>query len=152
MKQISLTQGKVALVSDEDFDYLNQFKWTASFVHKTWYAQRGVYHAGKKTTQYMHRLVCEGGIIDHRDGDGLNNQRGNLRGCTHAENLRNRGKTKSNTSGHKGVYWNNPKQKWQARIQVDGKHYHLGYFDNITSAAEAYAQGAAKYHQEFART
>ena len=85
---------------------------------------------------YVHRIVYflaygidpAGKYIDHKDGDGQNNNPDNLRLATRTENSRNRGTNRNNTSGIKGVYWNKEKGKWQARIQINRKHKHLGYF------------------------
>src|SRR5688572_4947824 len=104
MKEIPLTQGKVALVDDEDYEWLNRWKWTFQECKSgNGYAVR--YSRGRR--EYMHRLVLNaptGTEIDHvATGDTLNNQRTNLRVCTRAQNLANRNIGKNNTSGYKGV-------------------------------------------------
>jgi hypothetical protein len=88
--------------------------------------------------------------VDHINGDGLDNQRCNLRLATHSENLRNRGYTKKNTSRYKGVTWYKPYKKWRAQIKTDHKMKNLGYFDIPEEAAEAYNEAAKKYHGSFA--
>lgn len=93
MKEIKLTQGKVVLVDDEDYEYLNQFKWYALKNHRTYYAQRVIQNNYIKRTLKMHRVIMDtpcGLEVDHIDGDGLNNQKCNLRNCTFAENRKNR--------------------------------------------------------------
>lgn len=152
-KEIKLTRGKVALVSDHRFEYLNQWKWCAFFKRGKWRAMRKQYFPFIKNI-YMHRQIM--GVtdpeilVDHIDGDGLNNQDENLRICTNAQNLCNRGKQINNTSGYKGVHWIKENRKWSAHIQVNKKVIYLGSFTNIDDAARAYNEAAEQYHGEFA--
>jgi hypothetical protein len=107
-----------------------------------------------------HRIVyalafdCDPGNmeIDHIDGNGLNNTLSNLRIATHAQNLRNRGKTKANTSGKKGVYFSQQSKKWGACVRVNNKTVHLGLFDDINKAAAAYDNAANIHYGSFAST
>jgi len=87
--------------------------------------------------------------IDHIDGNSLNNKLSNLRLATPSENLRNRGKQKNNKSGYKGVYFNTQKNKWQAKINVHNKAYHLGYYDSPQEAGESYILASKELHGEF---
>lgn len=103
----------------------------------------------------MHRVILgleKGDKLegDHKDGNGLNNQRRNLRVATRTENHHNRTKYKTNTSGFKGV--SAKSNRWMAKINIGGKAKHLGYFDTPELAAAAYAKAAKKHHKEFART
>jgi len=148
-KEIQLTQGKVAIVDDEDFNFINQWHWNARQINGHWYAKRG--EAGK--TIFMHRIIMnapKGLEVDHIDGDGLNNLRENLRVCTHAENLRNQRLPRHNKSGYKGVlpYING---KVRALIQLNGEKIFLGIFDNAEEAAHAYDAKAIELYGEFAR-
>lgn len=163
MKKIELTQGKVAIVDDEDYDRLSKHKWHAMHVVQSWYAIRKLpRQPGKpRPSVLMHRQIL--GIsdqrkIDHRDGDGLNNRRANLRTATDRENSRNRNhKAKGCTSLYKGVYWNNNSRKWMARIH-DGKlgpnnkarGRYLGYFFSERIAALVFDKAASESFGEFA--
>jgi len=148
MRTIPLTHGKIALVSDEDYERVNQFKWRASWQGRHWYAASG---DNTKLHRFILGLENPKIIVDHIDGDELNCQRSNMRVCTNAENLRNRGKQKNNTSGFKGVIWYAPSRKWRAQIKLNGNRKHLGHFDNIIDAARAYDEAAVKYFGEFAQ-
>jgi hypothetical protein len=150
-KEIQLTQGKVALVDDADFDWLNQWKWTA---HKDrfdkWYARRLQWTGVIYKTIYMHRLILnasKGAEVDHKDGDGLHNCRRNLRESTHKQNSANQ-KAKSNT-GYKGVILERG-GRYSAHIYVNRKHITLGRFNNPIDAARAYDEAARKNFGEFA--
>lgn len=154
MKEIKLTQGKVALVDDADFEILSKHKWYAHNKNG-WYAVRTVYgENGKTTKELMHRLlinVPKGLQTDHIDGDGLNNQRKNLRICTNSQNQKNKTAYKTNTSGFKGVCWKKAMNKWAAKITSDNKTIHLGYFSDKVEAANAYNVASKIYHREFSR-
>lgn len=152
MKKIALTQGKFAKVDDSDYDFLNKWKWYAHF-RNGWYAIRNIsLSSGRQTQIKMHRIILDvpkGLQTDHKDGDGLNNQRNNLRVCTNSQNQKNKGSYRTNTSGFKGVSFN--KKKWMARISVDGKRIHLGYFLDKVEAYKTYCDACLKYHGEFSR-
>ena len=152
MKEIKLTQDKIALVDDEDFEYLNQFKWYAGKSINTFYACRRL----GKTEIRMHREIMKtqlenniGKLIDHKDGNGLNNQKNNLRTCTISENNKNR-HTINNSSGYLGVSLSKRRKKWLAQIKNNKKVIYLGYFKDKKDAAKAYNEAAIKYHGEFA--
>jgi len=91
-KEIILTQGKVAIVDDDMYDYLNQFKWHAVKQSGKFYARRHIKSSNPNIKILIHRDVMKpekGFVIDHIDGNTLNNQKDNLRICTHAQNIRN---------------------------------------------------------------
>jgi HNH endonuclease len=153
MREIQLTQGQIALVNDEDFEEFSKFKWNTLVNGKRRYAQRNVRREdGTRTVVLMHRQIL--GVIDpkrdvdHRDRDGLNNQRENLRECSRAENLRNRGTTRNNTTGYKGV--SSCGNGFRAQIRVDGKKIHLGTRPTPKAAYQLYCDAAHELHGEFA--
>ncbi len=153
MKKIQLTQGKVALVDDEDFEKLSVFKWYAHWNGGKWYAVRS--SNGKQKRFYMHREILNitiGIQGDHRSGDGLDNRRENLRFCTNQQNAFNqKNPHKDNKLGIKGVRRCEDRKKFQARIKIDGKQIHLGCFNVMGDADSAYRIAEEKYFGEFAR-
>jgi len=154
MKEIQLTQGQVALVDDEDYEWLNSFKWYAHKIGNTFYAARHIRVNGKQKHQHMHQLIMGDNplklMIDHRDGNGLNNQRSNLRFCTHQENQMNQRPRKNSSSVYKGVCWFKRDHKWMAQIRIYGKLIYLGCFDHEEDAAKAYDEVVIKHFGEFA--
>jgi hypothetical protein len=154
MKEIQLTQGKVAIVDDEDYEKVNQFKWYAGKIDNTFYAMTSVLINGKHKTLYMHQFIMGDNLlklhIDHKDGDGLHNWKLNLRSCTNRENRRNAKKRKSSSSIYKGVSLNKSLGKWIASIHAEDGSIHLGVFEIERDAALAYDISAVKYHGEFA--
>jgi hypothetical protein len=147
MKEIQLTQGQTALLDDEDYDVVSQYKWYASRNGNTFYAMR---RDGRRLVS-MHSMITGFSLVDHRDGDGLNNQRANLRKASHAQNMQNQMVSVNNTSGYKGVHFAFEKRKWQARIMANGKRISLGLFATPEEAALAYNDAAERLHGEFAR-
>ena len=156
-KEITLTKGYVAIVDDEDYERVSQFKWHAVFgTTGVVYAQSSVYSGDHPTTVKLHRLVL--GIIDpeidvdHEDRNGLNCQRYNLRLSTPHQNLGNRKKTTGCTSMFKGVSWDKRQLKWHSRITTNYKRIHLGFFASELKAALAYDTAAIQCFGEFALT
>jgi hypothetical protein len=153
MKEIQLTQGKVALVDDEDFEYLSQWKWFAHFRH-SWYAVRSKKIKRVNYTIKMHRFIL--GVtdpkilIDHKDHDPLNNQRSNLRIANDYQNACNKRSAKSATSKYLGVCRIKTSNKFLAQIMKDRKQNYLGLFEKEEDAAMAYNAAALKLHGEFA--
>jgi hypothetical protein len=152
MKEIPLTRGKVALVDDEDYDFLNQWKWYCS---DEGYAVRNIWLAnGRHGAIKMHRAINqtpEGLETDHINHDRLDNQRANLRTATTNQNQWNQ-KTRKNNNSHgiKGVCWHKRAHKWEAHITAFKKQHHLGYFTDVEEAAQVYKEAAIKYFGEFA--
>ncbi len=151
MKQIPLTQGKFAIVDDEDFERISQLKWHAHRRRNTYYAKKHITENGRYVHLPMQNAVMDvprSVLVDHKDRNGLNNTRNNLRICTKAQNQRNQGRRCDNTSGFKGVRRHG--EKWQAQIALNGVQKHLGNFNTPEEAAHAYDKAARELHGEFA--
>jgi hypothetical protein len=156
VKPIALTQGQVSIVDDEDAD-LASLNWCAT-KHKngkTFYAKRGFHDdQGGQVTQLLHRVVAGrmgiDGEVDHKDHDGLNNRRSNLRSATSQQNKANQGLRLDNTSGVKGVSWCKQTGKWRAKIKVNGQTRHLGRFDDKQLAEATVRDAREKTFGEFA--
>ena len=148
MKQIKLTQGKFAVVSDTYFPSLNKFKWYAHFDGYNWYAQRrkpGPHGINVILRMHNEIIKCKKGQEpDHINGDSLDNRRCNLRSATHQQNVQNRF-----TSVNKGI--TRMGKKFRVRIGLDGRGKHLGMFDTLIQARHAYRNAAKKYFGSFAR-
>lgn len=153
VKQIPISRGFYALVDDADYDaVIAAGPWHVNPGGRTVYAQRNTVNDGRKTTQSMHRFLVDAETVDHVDGDGLNNQRSNLRAASRAGNAHNRKVRRDSTSGFKGVHRNGPSGlPWRAQICVAGKKKHLGLYATPAAAAAAYDEAARKHYGEFAR-
>lgn len=146
MKTIPLTQGRVAIVDDIDFDILSRVKWGYS---SCGYAMRSI---GRLKRSYMHREIScagPGQIVDHINGDPLDNRRGNLRLGDKCLNSVNRGPASNNTSGHRGVSFDRSRGKWCARLKVYGRERYLGRFNTIEEAIAARRDAEAHYFAAF---
>ena len=154
MAKIRLFDGHFTTVDDADFEWLSQWKWhyKDGYVVRTQYVKG----SGRKNQRNVHirmqRLILgnpKGLLVDHINGDKLDNRRTNLRLATHTENHQNRNKQTNNTSGYKGVFLHNLRLKkpWRARIAIPGDpNKHLGFFATRKEAAQAYNAAATKYH------
>ena len=154
-QSIQLTNGMTALVDDDQFDLLMQYRWSAVSFRggKYWYAGFMPWNGGgKRRTIFMHRMIANppaGLVVDHINGNTLDNRVANLRVCTRGQNAINRKKSTTPTSSvYKGVSWS--KNAWQAAVCVGQKHQYLGRFKSERDAAIAYDVAAAKVFGEFA--
>lgn len=157
MKEIKLTQGKVALVDDEDHERLSKFKWCAvvSMWGKRWIAGRGGKTInGKRKTIFMHREIMNtpsGLDTDHINHNSLDNRKCNLRICTRSENMCNRkGANRNSASKYLGVWWDENNKKWEAQIKVHYKQKYLGQFKSEKEAAIVRDKAAIELHGAFA--
>lgn len=150
MKQINVNNGLFALVDDEDYERINQFKWYSYLHRNTYYAARTIFIDGKKIKQRMHWDILGLKMIDHEDHNGLNNQKYNLRSCTNQQNCMNSGSSKKSTSLYKGVSWSNERKKWVSQIMLNRKQIPIGRFTDEIEAAKAYDLKAKELFGEFA--
>jgi len=152
VKKILLSQGKCAIVDNEDYKWLNQWKWYAS---SSGYANRHppMIRGKRKGKIMMHRLIMNAPLdknIDHINRDELDNRKSNLRFATVSQNGANSGLPKNNTSGYKGVHWIKKDKCWMSRIMVNGKRKCLACTKSKKKAVEKYRQAAIKFNGEFA--
>ena len=159
MKEIPLTQGKVALVDDRDYVNLMAIgPWHAAKGRNTWYAVRAFRDRSGKICRWGMHAVLLGvrgtkTVVDHRNGNGLDNRRANLRRASQAQNQINRAgnlRSGSMASKYRGVKLRRART-WEADIRINGKKTFLGSFKTAEDAARAYDAAARQYHGEFAR-
>ena len=156
MKTIQLTQGKVALVDDADYDWLSQWKWQVLNDKGNFRAtRRSSRKNGKRHTIYMAREILglkhgDSRKGDHKNHNTLDNRRDSLRICTNQQNTFNQKSSLMTSSRFKGVSWHKQRKKWQTRIQIDGKEKYLGLFVSEVKATLVYNKAAKKYFGEFA--
>lgn len=158
MKEIPLNNGMVTLVDDGDYEMLARNKWqcAARSTKGLYYAYRMITRGGRSRNISMHRLIM--GVtdprveIDHKDLNGLNNQKSNLRVATRSQNGANCRKcSKPTSSQFKGVYFRKNRNRWHARIKINGQRKSLGFYVNEEDAARAYNNAAVIAFGEFAR-
>lgn len=146
-KLIPLTKGKFAIVDDDDFEYLNQWKWYCSTQNRAVREQSIGNNRSKMI--WMHRVINktpDGLDTDHKDRDPLNNQKSNLRTLSHHKNMFNRTLAKNNNSGHSGISWFKDSNKWRAYITVMNKQIHLGLYSSLDEAILKRKEAELKYH------
>jgi hypothetical protein len=152
---VPLTRGFVAQIDASDLHKVAGFNWFAVVQSYTVYAVRrvsGVKGRGSKISMHRQIIGATNDVqVDHVDLNGLNNRRENLRIATPQQNCFNRRKTRANTSGFKGVCWNRKSRKWQAGIRINGRSVHLGLFETIDAAYNAYCKASNQHYGEYAR-
>jgi hypothetical protein len=148
---VTLTQGYVAVIDAADVPLVEGRNWCAHRSRNTVYALTSP-HRGRQIPMHRQILDADPALhVDHKDGDGLNNRRSNLRVATVAQNARNRATRRDSSSGVKGVYFDKDRLRWRAAICVAGKITFLGSFSSLEAAAAAYADASARLHGEFGR-
>jgi hypothetical protein len=139
------------LVDDEDYPVLSRYDW---YLLKTKVGNRYAHTKIDDNWVYMHQMVLPSPSVDltpdHKDGDGLNNQKENLRLATKSQQGFNSKKRKNTSSTYRGVSWSERDKCWRAQIMVNHKYIHLGTFQSEISAAKAYNRAAKEYCGEFA--
>ncbi|WVS23937.1 hypothetical protein QkW1_14 [Ralstonia phage QkW1] len=154
MHEIAAAGGEIIIVDAEDFALLGELPW---HITRGGYARRSIPHPrlrGRQVWQQIHRAIMglaygDPRQVDHINGNKLDNRRCNLRVCTKAENVRNRGAQANNVTGLKGVCLH--RGKWKAQISHRGRRRDLGYFASPQLAHEFYCLAADLLHGEFAR-
>ena len=160
MKTISLTRGYVAIVDDEDYDWLSQWKWCVhtTKARKPYAIRRGILGDPQAPSRtglvQMHRELLglsfgDGLLADHVSGATLDNRRRNLRVVNKAQNAMNRAVPANSTTGVSGVCWNKRDRKYQAQIKIKGKVRHLGSFLSLEEAAAARRQAEGELFGEY---
>lgn len=159
MKSIPLSQGKFAQVDDADYDDVARYKWCYINSGGCEYATRTLLkdeasRPGER--EFLHRRIMGLGkgdkrVVDHKDSDGLNCQRANMRVCTQQENLANRRVRRTKIGGLKGAYTDKRDGSWFSEIVWQGKARYLGRFATSELAHEFYCLAADMLHGEFAR-
>ncbi len=155
MKKIFLAKNKYALVDDDDYEALSKHRWYVCKSRYNTYAVGSAIKNGRHKTTRMHREIMRPSKcmqVDHIDGDGLNNQKSNLRIVTNSQNQMNVPTRRDNKSGFKGVFLRKDCNAWRAYIDLNYMRVHLGNFKSKEEACRARQKASAEFHGEFART
>lgn len=155
MKEIPLTQDRVAIIDDIDEERVCDGSWHILTTNGLEYAVgRVANNEGERIRTYMHRLILDaprGVSVDHINGNGLDNRRCNLRFATVNQNQFNRRPNSGCSSQYKGVYWDKSKNRWRAYIKKNHKRFYLGVYTDELQAARAYDEAARELFGKYAR-
>jgi hypothetical protein len=156
MIEIQLSNGYKTIIDNEDYEKVKKYTWYAKYDSKGFakYVSHNYRENGKLYSLKLHRFilnVCDSKVeVDHIDHNGFNNQKSNLRICSHIQNSRNRIMYKNKIVPYKGVSIRKENKKYRSRIRVNKKLINLGEYSNSVDAAKAYNEAAIKYFGEFA--
>ena len=148
--------GRVALVNDADYKLVSQYRWFVMERKIEGQRTRGPYagawirHDGRRVLLLMHKLITGWPLTDHKNHDGLDNRRRNLRNATKAQNNQNSRSRLGSSSQYKGVHWSTRQQRWRANIAHEGRVRSLGVFMSEEDAARAYDAAALQLYGEYA--
>lgn len=142
--------GLYALIDEADAELASQYRWGVYRRWHSYYARTTRRQDGYKHLHHVLMGLPDDSVIDHINGDGLDNRRENLRIATNSQNGMNQRIRSDNVSGYKGVSWNRALSKWRCQIRVQGKTKHLGYFTDPVEAASVYDREARSLHGDFA--
>src|SRR3989304_3991655 len=156
MKEIILASGHKVSFDDKDFDLVSAYNWYLCKSKNERLYARGRLKINPRIRVQMHRLIVDllpNEDVDHKDDDGLNNQKDNLRKCSRSQNLQNKRKFPKDfsTSQYKGVCWDKVNQNWKSRIYIEGRRICIGNFNSEIIAAIAYNNAARSFFGDFAR-
>ena len=149
MKEIFLTQGYITIIDDDDYEMVSKYKWYARKCGNILYASRCIKRNGVKTTLPLHCAILgykQGYIIDHINGNGLDNRKENLRHLTIRQNAQNRHTEKS--SKFPGVFWDSRAKKWRSMIKINGDKKYLGSYADEKEAFNAYCSASLLFAGE----
>lgn len=152
---VALTKGCEAIIDAEDAHLFYLWNWKAKVSTLATYGVRNCIENGTWKELSIHRIILSAPhhlCVDHKDGNGLNNIRSNLRLSTKTQNAYNQKLSINNSSGFKGVHWCKRAEKWKSGIRFSGRSISLGYYATPQLAYAAYCKASAKYHGEFGRT
>lgn len=147
-------QSTTAVIDTADYPLVANFRWHAHKSNRgsgTFYARAWKKVDGKRSDTTIHQILMGANGTDHKDLDGLNNCRSNLRPATHSQNHQNEPKRRGTSSRFKGVYWHTKRARWIATVKLNGKKQHLGSYTSEADAARAYNVAAKNAFGEFAR-
>lgn len=146
--KLPLSNGGFSLIDQEDLEKVSSYTWMVNYN-----GSNNIVETTKKPRQSLSRMIMDAPndkLVDHINGNTLDNRKENLRLCSYEENSRNTRLYSTNTSGFRGVQWSKGDRRWKVRITVKFKRIYLGVYKNILDAARAYDEAAKKYHGEFA--